>query len=117
MTQTDSHSSNRAASAPRGTGRTLRSLALSIPGPLLGLILVCILFSFLSPYFLTTRNIVNIFSQVSQIGIMAAGAALVILIGGIDLSEPHVDQPHKLQAAERRGDGVFGLSQSKPHLY
>lgn len=86
MTQTDSHSSNRAASAPRGTGRTLRSLALSIPGPLLGLILVCILFSFLSPYFLTTRNIVNIFSQVSQIGIMAAGAALVILIGGIDLS-------------------------------
>ncbi|MDT0263225.1 ABC transporter permease [Jatrophihabitans sp. DSM 44399] len=42
--------------------------------------------SFLSPYFLTTRNLSNILSQSSDIGIMAAGAALVILIGGIDLS-------------------------------
>ena len=58
----------------------------AIPGPLLGLILVCAVFSWLSPYFLTTRNFLNIFSQVSEIGIMAAGAALVILIGGIDLS-------------------------------
>lgn len=57
-----------------------------IPGPLIGLILLCIVFSILSPYFLTTRNIVNIFSQVSDIGIMAAGATLVIIIGGIDLS-------------------------------
>jgi len=57
-----------------------------IPGPLFGLILVCLAFSFLSPYFLTMRNMLNIFSQVSEIGIMAAGAALVIIIGGIDLS-------------------------------
>lgn len=57
-----------------------------IPGPLIGLILVCIVFSTLSPYFLTTRNMFNIFSQMSEIGIMAAGAALVIIIGGIDLS-------------------------------
>lgn len=57
-----------------------------IPGPLVGLILVCIVFSYLSPFFLTTRNFLNIFSQVSEIGIMAAGAALVIIIGGIDLS-------------------------------
>lgn len=58
----------------------------AVPGPLWGLILVCLVFSWTSPYFLTTRNIVNIFSQVSEIGIMAAGAALVIIIGGIDLS-------------------------------
>jgi ribose transport system permease protein len=57
-----------------------------VPGPLIGLILVCIVFSYLSPYFLTHRNLINIFSQVSEIGIMAVGAALVILIGGIDLS-------------------------------
>ena len=57
-----------------------------IPGPLLGLLLVCAVFSYLSPYFLTSRNLVNIFSQVSEIGIMAVGAALVIIIGGIDLS-------------------------------
>ncbi|MDC7258736.1 MULTISPECIES: ABC transporter permease [unclassified Shinella] len=57
-----------------------------LPGPLIGLILICIVFSYLSPYFLTTRNMLNIFSQVSEIGIMAVGAALVIIIGGIDLS-------------------------------
>ncbi len=60
--------------------------AQAIPGPLIGLILVCAVFSFLSPYFLTTRNIFNIFSQVSEIGIMSVGAALVIITGGIDLS-------------------------------
>lgn len=62
------------------------SVVRRIPGPLIGLILVCIAFSYLSPYFLTQRNVINIFSQVSEIGIMAVGAALVIIIGGIDLS-------------------------------
>ena len=57
-----------------------------IPGPLLGLIIVCAVFSYLSPFFLTTRNLVNVFTQASEVGIMAAGAALVIIIGGIDLS-------------------------------
>lgn len=57
-----------------------------IPGPLIGLILLCLVFSFVSPHFFSFRNIVNIFSQVSDIGIMAAGATLVIIIGGIDLS-------------------------------
>ncbi|MDA9019932.1 ABC transporter permease, partial [Flavimaricola sp.] len=69
-----------------GTVQRIWTIYRAIPGPLLGLILVCIAFSWLSPYFLTIRNIINIFSQVSEIGIMAAGAALVILIGGIDLS-------------------------------
>lgn len=71
-----------------GTGLvgTLKAIYRALPGPLLGLILVCVVFSYLSPFFLTTRNFLNIFSQVSEIGIMAAGAALVILIGGIDLS-------------------------------
>lgn len=65
---------------------TLKAIQRNIPGPLIGLILVSIVFSYLSPYFLTSRNLFNIFSQVSEIGIMAAGAALVIIIGGIDLS-------------------------------
>ena len=58
----------------------------SIPGPAFGLIAIVIVLSFLSPYFLTARNLTNIISQVSDIGIMAVGAALVIFIGGIDLS-------------------------------
>jgi len=64
----------------------LRAVLHFIPGPLIGLVLVCAVFSLLSPYFLTSRNLLNIFSQVSEIGIMAAGAALVIITGGIDLS-------------------------------
>ena len=65
-----------------------RTLAVSrlVPGPLIGLIVVAAVLTYLSPYFLTTRNIVNVFSQVSDIGIMAAGSALVIITGGIDLS-------------------------------
>lgn len=69
-----------------GAGPMLRRAAAAVPGPLWGLILVCIVFAWASPFFLTTRNFINIFSQVSEIGIMAAGAALVIIIGGIDLS-------------------------------
>ena len=55
-------------------------------GPIIGLILMCVVLTFTSPYFLTTRNINNILVQSSDIGILAAGQALVILIGGIDLS-------------------------------
>ncbi|MDX7950290.1 ABC transporter permease [Lichenihabitans sp. Uapishka_5] len=64
----------------------IMGVARFVPGPLIGLIVVALVLSTLSPYFLTTRNIVNIFSQVSDIGIMAAGSALVIITGGIDLS-------------------------------
>jgi len=55
-------------------------------GPIIGLIIMCVVLTFTSPYFLTTRNINNILVQSSDIGILAAGEALVILIGGIDLS-------------------------------
>lgn len=71
-----------------GTGRSIPGLSALrfVPGPLIGLVIICLVFSYLSPYFMTTRNMLNIFSQVSEIGIMAVGAALVIVIGGIDLS-------------------------------
>jgi ribose transport system permease protein len=57
-----------------------------LPGPLLGLIGVMAVLSFLSPYFLTRHNLTNVVTQNADIGIMAVGAALVILVGGIDLS-------------------------------
>ena len=57
-----------------------------VPGPLIGLLIVALVLSYLSPFFLTQRNLVNILSQVSDIGIMAAGSALVTITGGIDLS-------------------------------
>ena len=68
-----------------GTGRVRRVMG-QIPGPLVGLIVIFVALSFLSPYFLTPRNLLNILSQVSAIGVMSVGALLIILLGGIDLS-------------------------------
>ena len=83
-------STNATDAAHAGAQESARERALGlvrlVPGPLIGLVVVILVLSYLSPYFLTTRNIVNIFSQVSDIGIMAVGAALVIITGGIDLS-------------------------------
>jgi ribose transport system permease protein len=74
------------AAERRGFADHARAVSRLVPGPLIGLIVVVLILSYLSPYFLTARNIVNILSQVSDIGIMAAGSALVIITGGIDLS-------------------------------
>jgi ribose transport system permease protein len=80
-----------ASSPGQGAGRSgLAGIAAkafrAVPGPLLGLVAVMIVLSVLSPFFLTWRNLSNIITQNADIGVMAVGAALVILIGGIDLS-------------------------------
>jgi ribose transport system permease protein len=54
--------------------------------PLIGLVLLIILVSLLSPYFLTVRNILNVLRQVSIVAIVAVGMTYVIITGGIDLS-------------------------------
>nr|WP_306440528.1 ABC transporter permease [Mesorhizobium sp. SARCC-RB16n] len=55
-------------------------------GPILVLALLIALLSFLSPYFLTQRNIGNILAQTAVISVVAMGQHLVILTRGIDLS-------------------------------
>jgi ribose/xylose/arabinose/galactoside ABC-type transport system permease subunit len=55
-------------------------------GMVLILCLITIVFSLLSPNFLTYSNIVSVLRQVSIIGIIAAGQTLVIITAGIDLS-------------------------------
>ena len=50
------------------------------------LIVIVILMSVLSPYFLTQNNIFNVLRGMSTIGIMAIGQTMVIITGGIDLS-------------------------------
>lgn len=52
----------------------------------IALLLLCVLMSIASPFFLTTKNIFNILSQISRYGIVSVGMALVIISGGIDLS-------------------------------
>ncbi|MCP4380410.1 MAG: ABC transporter permease, partial [Hyphomicrobiales bacterium] len=44
------------------------------------------LLSVLSPFFLTVGNLTNLMKQVSIVAILAAGQAVVIISGGIDLS-------------------------------
>lgn len=53
---------------------------------LIGLILLVLVVSILSPSFLTTKNLLNILRQTSINAIIAAGMTFVILTGGIDLS-------------------------------
>ena len=72
--------------ASTGLAGTLTKRVKSLGGPVIGLVAMIALMSFLSPFFLTQRNLSNILAQITDIGIMAAGATLVILIGGIDLS-------------------------------
>jgi len=59
---------------------------LNIIGLALTLLAMGVLFSALSPYFLTVKNLLNIGRAVSIRGIVAAGLTLVLISGGIDLS-------------------------------
>ncbi|MGB9840927.1 ABC transporter permease [Thermovenabulum sp.] len=59
---------------------------LSSAGALAGLILLCIVLSILSPYFLRIENIMNIARQSAINSLIAVGMLLAILTGGIDLS-------------------------------
>lgn len=52
----------------------------------LGLLILVVVLTFASPYFLTTRNLINVARQVSLYAIVASGMTFVILTGGIDLS-------------------------------
>lgn len=53
---------------------------------LIGLLLICIIISVISPRFLTVSNVLNVLTQVSVNAILAIGMTFVILTGGIDLS-------------------------------
>lgn len=55
-------------------------------GILFFLILLFIVLSFSSPYFLTVDNLTKVLRQVAVVGIVTVGMTMVILTGGIDLS-------------------------------
>ena len=55
-------------------------------GPLGSLIVLIVLLSILSPSFLTVNNLFNVFQQITVLAIIALGATMVIISGGIDLS-------------------------------
>lgn len=74
------------ASAGRATriGGLLRGVP--ILGPVAALVLACVFFSFQSDRFLSGSNFSLILQQVMVVGTLAIGQTLVILTGGIDLS-------------------------------
>lgn len=49
-------------------------------------VLLAVVLSFASPFFMTVGNMTNLSKQVSIVAILAAGQAVVIISGGIDLS-------------------------------
>ncbi len=57
-----------------------------ILGPLVGLLVLIIAFSILSPVFFTAGNFSQVFQQVMEVGTLAVGQTLIIIAAGIDLS-------------------------------
>lgn len=77
------------AKVPAPTSRiSMRLPALSWQQTLLPIIFIALIvtLSVLSPYFLTTRNLIQVLHQVSILGIVTVGMTYVIISGGFDLS-------------------------------
>ena len=51
-----------------------------------GLVVLCVVLSFASPYFLTKHNIMTLLRQISPNAFLTLGMMMCIMIGGIDLS-------------------------------
>jgi ribose transport system permease protein len=85
MSQTLKPSNNRVGSNLASKRKSINSL-LEVAGILPILVIICILFTLVSPNFLTVGNIVNILRQASINIVLATGMTFVILTGGIDLS-------------------------------
>jgi len=75
------------SSQPRGASARFKLVFAHLEVRMLGLALVlAIVLSLLSPYFLKTGNLLNLLDQSVVVGIVAIGMTFVILTGGIDLS-------------------------------
>jgi len=57
----------------------------SLPA-MIGLIVLAILFSIMSPVFLTSLNFANLFNQAAALIVMAMGLVFVLILAEIDLS-------------------------------
>jgi ribose transport system permease protein len=86
MTSGASETKLERAAPAAATRMKLSTLLSGTKGPLVGLLLLCIVLALSTDTFLTVRNILNVLDQVTVLGILAIGMTLVILIGGIDLS-------------------------------
>ncbi|MBS1679753.1 MAG: ABC transporter permease [Actinobacteria bacterium] len=73
--------------SPVSSSKAIRAgLVIVRLGPVVMLVALVIVMAFLTPLFLTERNLTNIGFQVCAIGCLALGEAVVILTRGIDIS-------------------------------
>jgi ribose transport system permease protein len=68
----------------------LRRIDPATVGPGLALLAMIIVFSILSPYFLTRANVTNVLVQSAPLLILATGQTFALLMGGLDLSQGSV---------------------------
>jgi ribose transport system permease protein len=59
-------------------------------GPLIALISMFVIYTTLSPHFLTVSNITNVLVQMAPLLILASGQTFALLMGGLDLSQGSV---------------------------
>ena len=52
----------------------------------IALLIMILIMSFASPFFLRINNVMNVLNQIARYGIIAVGMSLIIISGGIDLS-------------------------------
>src|SRR5690348_8851765 len=71
---------------PQTNNAIRRFFAIREAGTLAALVALCVALSLATPYFFTVRNIFNVLQGMSTIGIMAIGATIVLVAGGLDLS-------------------------------
>src|SRR3954467_2942974 len=76
----------RSIEAARRPSLTSLGLRLHGLGPILALILLCIVGALLNSDFASLDNAMNVLTRTSFIGIIAVGMCFVIVSGGIDLS-------------------------------
>ncbi|MBD1911434.1 MULTISPECIES: ribose ABC transporter permease [unclassified Leptolyngbya] len=87
MSQLQTHTTRKQGGDRRKADRreSLRTF-FQVAGILPILLIICILFTVLTPNFLTASNLINVVRQASINIVLAAGMTFVILTGGIDLS-------------------------------
>jgi ribose transport system permease protein len=84
--QMNQDAARSAAPATARPGASWASKLIGVQGPLIGLVALCVVFSFATSAFLSFRNLLNVLDQVTVLGILSVGMTAVIILGGIDLS-------------------------------
>jgi ribose transport system permease protein len=86
QTNKDAAATQTAAASAAPPRASWASKLIGVQGPLIGLVVLCIVFSIATSAFLSFRNLLNVLDQVTVLGILSIGMTAVIILGGIDLS-------------------------------